>query len=173
MPFVLGNADKKWALQRDYLGTLEKQQRLQQSIALLSPSELFRQITEIICSTDAGNFLKYMEQIRYYREGVIRYFTDNKLFASSLYFTPQPVEEYPTEEELALETSDEEKHARIAKDSSMYPYLDTSNVPVYRQQPLSLSGALSDALGRLAALFGLVVLLLTGMIASFMKYDVR
>jgi ABC-type transport system involved in multi-copper enzyme maturation permease subunit len=47
-PLLLSNADRKWTLQRDYLGELEKQQRLQQSIALLSPSELFRQITEIL-----------------------------------------------------------------------------------------------------------------------------
>ncbi|MDR3141738.1 MAG: ABC transporter permease subunit [Tannerellaceae bacterium] len=174
IPLTLSNADKKWALQRNYLGELEKQQRLQQRIALLSPSELFRQITEAICSTGAGNFLKYMEQIRYYREGVIRYFTDNKLFASSLYFTPQPLEEYPAEEEIASLANEEERQARIAKNSWMYPCLDTSNVPVYRQQqPFSLPGALDGAFTRLAALFGLVVLLLAAMIASFMKYDVR
>jgi ABC-type transport system involved in multi-copper enzyme maturation permease subunit len=172
-PLILSNADKKWALQRDYLDELEKQQRLQQSIALLSPSELFRQITETLCATNADNFLKYLEQIRYYREGFVRYLVDNKLFASSLYFTPQPIEDYPTEEELALIPNVEERNARRHRHSSMYPYLDTSNVPVYNQQSLSLSGALGDAFGRLAALFGLVVLLLIGMIASFMKYDVR
>jgi hypothetical protein len=114
-----------------------------------------------------------MEQIRYYREAFIRYFMDNKYFASSLYFTPQPIEDYPTEEELASIPNVEERNARMGKSSTMYPHLDTSNVPVFQQQPLSLSGALSDAFGRLAALFGLVVLLLVGMIASFMKYDVR
>jgi ABC-type transport system involved in multi-copper enzyme maturation permease subunit len=172
-PMMLSNADKKWTLQRDYLGELEKQQRLQQGIALFSPSELFRQITETLCATDADHFLKYMEQVRFYREGFIRYLMDNKLFVSSLYFTPQPLEEYPTEEELEAIADVEERNGRRHRNSSMYPYLDTSNVPVYLQQSFSLSGALGDAFGRLAALFGLVVLLLIGMIVSFMKYDVR
>lgn len=173
MPLVLTNSDKKWALQRDYLDKLQKQQRLQQGIASLSPSEIFRQITEILCATNSANFLKYMEHTRNYRETFIRYFTDNKLFASSLYFTPQPIDEYPTEEELAQLKDEDERNARRNKGFSMYPYLDTGNVPLYHPQPVSLSGAFGEALGRLAILIGLIIVLLLGMIVSFMKYDVR
>lgn len=172
-PLGIDNADKKWALQRDYLEKLQHQQRLQQGIASLSPSEIFRQITEILCATSADNFLKYMDHIRDFRETFIRYFTDNKLFASSLYFTPQPIEEFPTEEEMATIQDESARNERLNKHSSLYPYLDTSSVPQYIPKPISLSGAFGEALGRLAILMGLIVLLMVGMIISFMKYDVR
>lgn len=172
-PLRIDNADKKWPLQRDYLDKLEYQQQIQQGIASLSPSEIFRQITEILCATSPDNFLKYMERIRNYREIFIRYFTDNKLFASSLYFTPQPIEEYPAKEDLAQIKDEKIKEELMNRNSSMYPYLDIGNVPRYTPQPVSLSGTLGDALGRLAILMGLIVLLLVGMIISFMKYDVR
>lgn len=172
-PLGIDNADKKWVLQRNYLDKLQHQQQLQQGIATLSPSEIFRQITEILCATSAADFLKYMDHTRNFREIFIRYFTDNKLFASSLYFTPQPIEEFPTEEEIAMIEDENIRNERLDKNSSLYPYLDTSNVPQYTTQPFSLSGAFGEALGRLAILFGLIVILLIGMIISFMKYDVR
>jgi ABC-type transport system involved in multi-copper enzyme maturation permease subunit len=172
-PLMLSYADKKWTLQRDYLDRLQHQQQIQQSIASLSPSEIFRQITETLCATGAGNFLKYMEYIRNYRETVIRYFRDNKLFTSSLYFTPQPIEEYPTEEELAQLESEDARNERLDKNYTMYPYLDTENVPRYQPQAVNISNAFGNALGGVAALAGIIVLLLIGMIAAFMKYDVR
>lgn len=173
VPLGLDNTDKKWALQRDYLDKLQHQQQLQQGIASLSPSEIFRQITEILCATSADNFLKYMDHIRNFREVFIRYFTDNKLAESSLYFTPQPLEEYPTEEDLAGIEDENAQNELLNKYINQYPYLDTSNLPHYIPQSISLSGAFEDALGRLAILMGLIVLLLVGMIVSFMKYDVR
>ena len=114
-----------------------------------------------------------MDHIRNYRETFIRYFTDNKLFASSLYFTPQPIEEFPTDEEMATIQDENARNERLNKHSGLYPYLDTSSVPQYIPKPISLSGALGEALGRLAILMGLIVLLMVGMIISFMKYDVR
>lgn len=87
-PVMLNNADKKWALQRNYLDGLVRQQRLQQAIAWLSPSELFDQTTDALCRTDAGSFLKYMESLRKYRENVITYFKDHKLFESTAYLPP-------------------------------------------------------------------------------------
>lgn len=55
-PVMLNNADKKWALQRDYLDGLMRQQHLQQVIAWLSPSELFSQTTDALCHTNANLF---------------------------------------------------------------------------------------------------------------------
>ena len=45
--------------------------------------------------TDAGSFLKYMESLRKYRENVITYFKDHKLFESTAYFTAQSLDEFP------------------------------------------------------------------------------
>ena len=170
-PVMLNNADKKWALQRNYLDGLVRQQRLQQAIAWLSPSELFDQTTDALCRTDAGSFLKYMESLRKYRENVITYFKDHKLFESTAYFTAQPLDEFPTQAEVDL--GGEEVWKKYDRSNSEFPYLDTSGVPCYVPQPITLSATLGAALGRLCALLGLVIVLLVGTIVSFMKYDVR
>lgn len=170
-PVMLNNADKKWALQRNYLDGLMQQQQLQQAIAWLSPSELFGQTTEALCHTNANSFLKYMESLRNYRESVITYFKNHKLFDSITYFTGQPLEDFPTQAECA--SGDEVARKRFGRYNSEFPYLDTNSVPRYIPQPVTLSAALGDALGRLCALLGLVIVLLIGTIVSFMKYDVR
>ncbi|MCL3850172.1 MULTISPECIES: ABC transporter permease subunit [Parabacteroides] len=170
-PVMLNNADKKWALQRDYLDGLMRQQHLQQTIAWLSPSELFGQATEALCHTNANSFLKYMDGLRNYRESVITYFKDNKLFESTAYFTPQPLDEFPTQAEV--DSNDGTVNKRYDRGYSEFPYLDISGVPRYIPQSATISVALGDALGRLCALLGLAIVLLVGTIVSFMKYDVR
>lgn len=170
-PVMLNYADKKWALQRNYLDGLVRQQQLQQAIAWLSPSELFAQTTEALCRTDANSFLNYMESLRNYRETVISYFKDNKLFESISYFTPEPLEDFPTQAEL--DSGDSEAWKKYERGYSEYPKVDTSGLPRYIPQNQSLSVALGDALGRLCALLGLAIVLLVGTIVSFMKYDVR
>lgn len=170
-PVMLNSADKKWALQRNYLDGLIRQQQLQQVIAWLSPSELFAQTTEVLCHTNTGSFLKYMESIRNYRESVITYFKDHKLFESISYFTGQPLEDFPTQAEM--DSGDETAQKRYNRFSSEFPVLDTSSVPRYIPQPVTLSATLGDALGRLCALLGLAIVLLIATIVSFMKYDVR
>lgn len=170
-PVMLNNADKKWAMQRNYLDGLVRQQQLQQAIAWLSPSELFAQTTEALCRTDANSFLKYMESLRNYRETVITYFKDNKLFESISYFTPEPLEDFPTQAEL--DSGDSEAWKKYERGYSEYPKVDASGLPRYIPQNQSLSITLGDALGRLCALLGLAIVLLVGTIVSFMKYDVR
>ncbi|WP_455637949.1 ABC transporter permease subunit [Parabacteroides sp.] len=170
-PVILSNADKKWALQRRYLDELIRQQHLQQAIAWLSPSELFGQTTDILCHTNADSFLKYMESMRRYRETVINYFKEHKLFESTTYFTGQPLDEFPTDEEYAA--GGEAVKKRYERMFTEFPYLNTSNVPRYVPQQKVLSVVLGEALGRLCALFGLAILLFVGTIVSFMKYDVR
>lgn len=170
-PVMLNNADKKWTMQRNYLDGLVRQQQLQQAIAWLSPSELFAQTTEALCRTDANSFLKYMESLRNYRETVITFFKDNKLFESISYFTPEPLEDFPTQAEL--DSGDSEAWKKYERGYSEFPKVDTSGLPRYIPQNQSLSIALGDALGRLCALLGLAIVLLVGTIVSFMKYDVR
>ncbi len=170
-PVMLNYADKKWALQRNYLDGLIRQQQLQQAIAWLSPSELFAQTTEVLCHTNTGSFLKYMESIRNYRESVITYFKDHKLFESISYFTGQPLVDFPTQKEM--DSGDETARKRYNRLNSEFPVLDTNGVPRYIPQPVTLSATLGDALGRLCALLGLAIVLLIATIVSFMKYDVR
>ena len=167
-------ADKKWAVQRNYLDELVRQQQWQQRIAWLSPSELFGQVTDVLCKTDMHSFLKYMESIRNFRETFIRYYTDKKLFESMTYFTAQPLEDLFSQEE-AENMGDQYWELLREKDlrNDIFPFLDTDDVPRYVPQSVTLATMLSDAMGRLTALLGLMVVLLMATIAAFMKYDVR
>lgn len=167
-------ADKKWIIQKEYLDQLERQQKLQQAISYLSPSEIFRKATETLCRTDPQSTLKYMESIREYRQTVFQFFKDNRLFESPAYFTAQPPEfivddkDYIGDMDYFRNLFNKDIH-----DRGYYPYLNVENVPRYQPATTDNTISLNAALGSLLLLSILIVLLLLGTIISFMKYDVR
>ena len=174
-PVRMEYEDKKWVVQKDYFDQLNHQQQIQQGLSWLSPSEIFTQIADILCRTDVNTFNKYMESIRNYREEVINYFVKNNLFNSYRYFTVQPENEFPTAREW------EDIESGKLKSNLSYGFdgwdkvtpLDKTGFPEYIQSDFSLPAVLHQALGRMAALLGIGILLLIGSIAVFMKYDVR
>ena len=174
-PLRIDYADKKWAVQKDYFDQLHNQQQIQQRLAWLSPSEIFLQTADILSQTDVNSFNKYMDNVRNYREEVISYFVKNNLFNSYRYFTVQPEDKFPTKQEL------EDIESGKLKSALSYGYngwdnvtpLDKTGFPQLNQSGLTLSATINQAMGRMAALLSIVVLLLLGSIAVFMKYDVR
>ncbi len=172
-PYRIEMADKIWIIQKDYLDKLMKQQRVQQYLSWLSPSELFTQATDALCRTDVKAFLKYMETQRDYRQTMIRFFIDNDLFASYQYFSQQPKEEFPTEQEI------EDYYAKGGEgkiEDWILPNgyrLNTDNVPRYVYRMTSPADTFKSAISRLTALLAISILLLLGTIAVFIKYDVR
>lgn len=170
-PIRIDYADKKWTVQKKYLDELQQQQRLQQYISWISPSEIFKQTTHTLCGTDAGSYLRYMESIRNYREIFIRYLKDTKRFDLISYFTAAPLEVFATKEEM--EKIDPFNFRKEGWDSSTYPVLNLDDVPQYTSRAVTLSSVLGGALGRITALLALALVLLLATIATFMKYDVR
>jgi len=174
-PVMMSYADKKWAIQRNYLDELIRQQNWQQRIAWLSPSELFGQTTNVLCKTDMNSFLKYMENIRNYRETFFRYYTDKKLFESFAYFTAEPFESLFSEEDI--KSMGQQKIWDLMNEkgvsNDMFPYLNTDDLPRYVSQPLTIATVINGAMGRITALLALMVALLLATIAAFMKYDIR
>ena len=168
-PLRLEMADKIWVVQKEYLDQLIHQQRVQQYLSWLSPSEIFGQVTDALCRTDMNAFLKYMESQRDYREAVVRYFTDNKLFESFTYFTPQLESHFPTKKEMEEDTKShpENWHSYINSE------INADNMPRYAYKMSSSGDTFKAALNRFAALLGISLLLLLGTIAVFMRYDVR
>lgn len=102
---------------------------------------------------------------------MITFFKDKKLFESTTYFTAQPLDEFVTDAEAEVWNDVVQKKA--SRYNSDFPYLDTSSLPRYVPQPVTLAGGVQEALGHLSVLLGLIVVLLIGTIVSFMKYDVR
>lgn len=167
-------ADKKWTIQKNYLDELVRQEEWQQRIAWLSPSGIFGQTTNALCRTDMQSFLKYLENVRNYRETFIRYYSDKKLFESLAYFIPESFENLPTEEELRSLGQDHwdwlvEKGRML----ETFPYLNTEDIPRFVSQSVTLELAINGAMSRLTALFALMAALLLATIATFMRYDVR
>jgi hypothetical protein len=117
-----------------------------------------------------------MESVRNYRESFIRYYTDKKLFESFAYFTGHTFESLYSNEDVESMGGIQQFWKLMNEQgisNAMFPYLNVDDVPRYVSQPVTLNTMLSDALGRLTALIGLMVVLLIATIAAFMKYDVR
>ena len=172
-------ADKKWQYQKKYLDDLVYQQRCQQRISMLSPSEIFKQSTSSLCRTDMQSFLKYWESIRNYRETFFRYYTDKKIFESFSYFLIEQFEDLLEEKDLVdFEEIDDDEFERLLEEweeSSAWmdsAFLDLDDVPRHVSK-ITLSTVIKDAMGKLTMLFGLMVVLLMATVVAFMRYDVR
>jgi len=173
-PLRVELADKIWAIQKEYLNKLIRQQQVQQYLSWLSPAELFGQATHALCRTDMNYFLNYMESQRDYRKKIIRYFTDNNLFESFTYFTPQPESDFPTQQEL--DDFNAGKRGRTHPENwASYTNSDINadNMPRFVYEMSTSGETLKAALSRLAALLGISILLLLSTIAVFLKYDIR
>jgi hypothetical protein len=177
-PVRIDYADKKWAIQKKYLDDLILQEKVQTYISWLSPAGLFEQIADIQCYTSSITLLRFMEHCRIYREEIIRYFKDKKLFESYLYFTPQPESDFPTQEECdrieeIIDETDDWDLAPKEWNYNNYPPLDLSDVPVFNYKSASIVSALNASFSRMAGLFALCIIILIATKLSFNKFDVK
>jgi ABC-type transport system involved in multi-copper enzyme maturation permease subunit len=190
-PLRIDYADKKWPLQRAYLDELDDQRKLAERIALASPSETFRLVCRALCRTDVDSYYRFMDRARRYREEVIGYFEDKKLFSSYLYFTPQPPETFKTADEIVrIRTGGEFNTMREwatsgggfaalrkveipESDPGSYPFLDVSDVPRFQWRPGSLMADVGSVITKISILVLAGVFLFGLSFASFIRCDVR
>ncbi len=176
-PVRIDYADKKWPIQKKYLDDLVHQEKVREYLAWLSPAGIFEQIADIQCNTSPATFLRYMDHIRAYRESIIRYFKDKKLFESYSYFTPQPESSFPKEEDFAPVMEIFNKTGKFVYpdewNSSHYPPLNLDDVPVFEYKGATAISTMNASLGRITGLLALCIVLLTATVVSFIKYDVR
>ncbi|MDR1054508.1 MAG: ABC transporter permease subunit [Prevotellaceae bacterium] len=177
--YLLDYADKKWALQKSYVDDLMKQEKTQHYLSLLSPSEIFIQLSSSLCHTDANAHSLYMDKLREYRESMIQYFRSNKYFESSLWFTPNKYDLLCDSEEEYKKLSGDwyeaflkgkeaekefsEKYMPKEWLSENNAYLDLSDFPRFAYKPQITGPALNYAISRFAMLLfiALVILMLT------------
>ena len=176
-PVRIDYADKKWPVQKKYLDDLDRQEKAREYLAWLSPAGIFEQIADIQCNTSPATFLRYMDHVRNYRESVIRYFKDKKLFESYAYFTPQPENTFPKEEDFAPVMETFEKTGKFVFpeewNSNYYQPLNLDDVPVFEYKGATVGSAMNASLGRIAGLLALCIVLLGVTTVSFIRYDVR
>ncbi|HDY90392.1 MAG TPA: DUF3526 domain-containing protein [bacterium] len=193
-PLRIDYADKKWALQKKQLDRLDFQRRLAEAISLISPSEMFRLIASALCRTDVKSHYLFLETVTKYRDSIISFFKDEKLFSSFVYFTRQDPDTFmPEEEYISTMTDGKAKtfdglmalvtstgfdmstliNVEIPGDPFNKPPLDLSNVPQFHWLPLSIGGELRKISLKLTALILAGIVLFYLSFISFIRYDVR
>lgn len=194
-PLRIDYADKKWNLQKVYLDELDEQRRFAEMIALLSPSETFRFVCAALCRTDVGSNYQFMERVRRYREELIGYFEDDKIFSSYLYFTPRPPETFKTADEIVRIRSggqfqtlaeffewsrthgggwDPLSKVDIPESHpGNYPFLDLSAVPKFRWESGNLIADMTGVITKVGVLVCAGVFVFCLSFVSFIKCDVR
>jgi len=201
-PLRIDYADKKWAFQKGYLDELDKQKNLAETLSLISPSELFRLVSSAICKTDVNSHYRFMDRTRIYREELINYFKDKKIFSSFSYFTPVPPETFMTADEIVMirsggefknnqeyrewvrneqakGTSMRSIFAPLGKvdipetDPNAYSYLDLSDVLMFQMRSGDILNDLKENILKISALILISIFLFYLSFISFIKYDVR
>jgi len=190
-PVRIEYAHRRWMLEREYLRGLERQAGLAVWLSRVSPAFLFRNLSQILCRTDAGTHLRFMDRCRRYREEWIEYFQDRNLFASFRYFTPEPPEAHLSEDahivfrtggtfQTLAELQEGRSWFEMLKEFTVevkspgdYPPLDLGDLPAFKMRPEEVAESLGRGAVDLGLLLGLWLVLFVSAYVSFLRYDVR
>ncbi len=198
MPILLEYAGRRWAVEKAYLDSLDRQARFAERIALVSPAGIFRTIAAAVCGTDLDSHKALMDRTRQYRETFIRFLEAKRIFSSFRWITPADPATFQSEDALTEKrTGGEFKTAaaywtwfRAQKDSwaawqkSMkvklpgdspedFPYLDISDMPRFPEQPPRLFTGLEGSVVAAGLLLVEIVLLFSIAYVAFLRFDVR
>jgi ABC-type transport system involved in multi-copper enzyme maturation permease subunit len=190
-PLRIQYADRKWQIRKVYLDKLEKQQKLARYFSFLSPAEIFKESVAGLCATNYEGHNDFLEQIRAYRETLVDYYVQNKLFSSYLYFNRQDPDSYMTADEMIrfktnglckslveFETKyqGDWKYLKVEiPNSNLWQWqpLDLSALPSFDYKPASVMADVRDSLSYFGILLVLAIVLYYLSFLSFTKYDVR
>jgi ABC-type transport system involved in multi-copper enzyme maturation permease subunit len=197
-PIRLEYADKRWASQKAYLDSLNRQARLARGLSFVSPTGLFRAIASAVCATDSESHQDRMDRTRRYREIFINYFKAKDIFSSFSWVTPVAPDTFMTEDELIerrtggefTNARDFDAWASEQKDPMVrwrklgavalpgdspedFPFLDVSDMPRFEDPPKTLLAGLENSIPRAGALLVETVLLFYLGFVAFIRFDVR
>ena len=175
-PVLLDNCDKKWSLQSDYLQQVYRQEKTVRYLSFLSPAEIFKQLSVLLCHTGMENEVSFMNQVRQFQDVYYGYFIQNKIYSSYAYMTPQKEEDFSeTQEESEAKQNEWRNTAKPEStfDTSSFGYLDTSDLPRFVYVQALLGNDLKSQLYLLAGILMVCLLLFWFSFVSFIKYDVR
>ena len=108
-------ADEVGRLRKEFLiQNPIRQAKLTQQISSFSPASVYWYATAILAGTDLDSHLKFLDEARQYRRGLIRYLRDQNVFASEAWYNPEA-----------------------------FTKIDAGGLPLFRERPESLSTILS------------------------------
>ena len=191
-PLRVTYADKKWVVQKDYLSKLELQQKMAQLLSFFSPSEIFKETVNRLSATNAESHYDFLDQTRRYREELINYYKQNKLFSSYLYFTHQDPKSFMTADEMVYTLTKGEFKTLADLDAKKDPFIfkyftgtlpntnmsewkpiDLSPFPKFSYRSAKVLEDIRHSLIYIGVLFALAIGLFYFSYKAFIKYDVR
>ncbi|HUX57956.1 MAG TPA: ABC transporter permease subunit [Bacteroidales bacterium] len=192
-PLRVDYADKKWSFRKAYITKLEKQQNFARYLSFLSPSEIFKESVNGLCATNAESHYNFLDQTRRYREELIHYYKEKKLFSSYLYFTQQDPKNFMTVDEIVnyLTKGELKSFAEVeahkdpfyffGKTKNSFPNsnidewksIDLSQFPKFNYRPAKVLNDIHHSLLHIGVLFALALALFYFSYKSFIRYDVR
>jgi len=197
-PIRLDTADKKWAPQKSYLDSLNRQARAAETIAMISPAGVLRRIASALCGTDRRAHKADMDRTHEYRETFIRYLKGKDIFASFRWFTPTPPETFRTADELIdlrsggrfkalpeyeswrVEQKDFRAQFEVLRKVKVpgdkpddFPFIDLSDLPRPPPRPASLRLGLEGSVAGIGLLLVEAIFLFYLSYVAFLRYDVR
>ena len=105
-----------------------------------------------------------MDETRQYRETIVTYLKDRKLFEKYIYFTPQDPATF-------VSTADYIKGINNVPDH--FDALDLKEVPPFVEVPAGIDTSLKDSFTGIAALILISIILFSGSILIFNRYQLR
>lgn len=175
-PFVEDFTNRMWPLQEDYLNQLLKQQRMVKYLSCISPGEIFKHLSGLLCKTGINRQLHFMEQARRYHDEFFTYYKNKKIYASYKFFTPHDEAEIPeTGRDAGIMSREWEKtsNRKSTFDFSSLGYLDTSDLPRFQYKELNVINGLEKEMILLGGILIACVLLFWFSYVCFIRYDVR
>ncbi|MDR2626773.1 MAG: ABC transporter permease subunit [Dysgonamonadaceae bacterium] len=182
IPLLLSNCARKWAIQSDYLQQVYRQERTMRYLTCLSPSGIFKHIAAALCHTGIDSEVHFMNRTRQFHDAFHEYLTQNKIFSSYAYFTPQKEEDFPNSwEESEVQRDEWEKQhkdfdffeARNVGFSQSFGQVDMQSLPRFTGSFPRLGSDLYGQMYLIAGIFIICLLLFWFSFVSFIKYDVR
>lgn len=164
-------ADIIWALYREYNDDLERQLSLARLLSRMSPAWVYYNASAILSLTDVGNYLKFMDQARRYRQNLIDYTRVKGGFSTLLYITRMTMEDAPTTaeaEEMVKNLGRAEYERRMRKNAKPF-----SDIPLFQYKPEDATESLARALPDLAILAILNSILFIAAYVSFMRGRIK
>ena len=174
VPLRLQYADKIWAIYREYNRDLDRQLSLAHFLSRISPAWTYYNASSILSGTDVGNYLRFMDQARRYRQIMIDYAQSKGGFSTLLHFTRMTMEDAPTaraaEEMVKKMGQDGFRKKMMEYTEDAKPFDD---IPIFQYETEEVSGSFVRALPDLAILGILNVILFMLAHISFMRGKVK
>ncbi len=166
--------DKVWEFYREYNSELDRQVSLARFLSRISPAWTYYNASAILAGTDVGNYRRFMDQARRYRQDLIDYTRSKGGFSTPLYFTRMTMEDAPTTKEA------EEMVKRLGRagfEKKMMEYMKDvkpfDNIPIFEYAHEPISESFLRALPDLAILTIMNVILFMMAHVCFLKGRVK